>query len=102
MPTRNSRVVDTIRYLRGFGIKVEGCDPNLGARVELEGVVVVNRPLLRLGRADCVVLVNRHRQFDSLKLERLRRCMKPPILVDLKNHFDPAEARRLGFHYSSL
>ncbi len=100
--TRNSRVVDTIRHLRGFGIKVEGCDPNLGPHVNLEGVKVSNRPLSRLGRADCVVLVNRHRQFDSLTLAGLRRCMNPPVLVDLKNHFDPSEARRLGFHYSSL
>lgn len=100
--TRNSRVVDTIRYLRSFGVNVVGCDPNLESRVDLEGVAVHNRPLARLGRCDAMVLVNRHREFDALTLSSLRRCMRPPVLVDLKNHFDHAEAHRLGFHYHSL
>ncbi len=100
--TRNSRVVDTIRYLRGFGVKVVGCDPNLGSKVMLEGEAIVNRPFSGIKHADCIVLVNRHREFASLKLSTLRRLMRPPILVDLKNHFDHREAQRLGFHYFSL
>ncbi|MBI4027440.1 MAG: nucleotide sugar dehydrogenase [Verrucomicrobia bacterium] len=100
--TRNSRVVDVIRYLRDFGVKVIGCDPNLGPKVKLEDETVENRSLSRLGRVEAIVLVNRHIQFDSLRLSDLRRLMRPPVLVDLKAHFDPAEARRLGFHYVEL
>ncbi len=100
--TRNSRVVDTIRYLRGFGVNVIGCDPNLGARVKLEDETILNRPLTKIGRVDGVVLVNRHRQFDALRLSTIRRWMKPPILIDLKNHFKPSEAKRLGFYYEAL
>ncbi len=100
--TRNSRVVDTIRYLRGFGIKVTGHDPNLGSSVNLEGELISNTPLSKIKRVDCVVLVNRHHPFDALKLSAIQKWMRPPILVDLKNHFDAAEAHRLGFHYTSL
>ena len=99
---RNSRVADTIRHLREFGVKVIGCDPNLGSSVMLEGESISYRSFSKIGRVDCVILVNRHRQFETIKLSTLRRLMHPPILVDLKNHFDPAEARRLGFHYSAL
>jgi UDP-N-acetyl-D-glucosamine/UDP-N-acetyl-D-galactosamine dehydrogenase len=100
--TRNSRVVDTLRYLRSFGVKVIGWDPNLGPEVQLENEIVSNRPLSKLGRFDCAVLVNRHRQFESLKLSSLKSHMTPPVLVDLKNHFDPVQACRLGFHYTVL
>lgn len=100
--TRNSRVVDTIHYLRGLGVKVLGCDPNLGKKVVLEDVTIENHLFSKIKKTDCVVLVNRHRQFDSLKLSHLKRLMRPPILIDLKNHFDSLEAKRLGFEYVSL
>ena len=100
--TRNSRVVDTIRYLRGFGVKVIGCDPHLNSRVTLEDEVISNQPISKIKKVDCAILVNSHRHFKDLKLIDLRGRMRPPILVDLKNHFDPAEARRLGFHYTAL
>jgi len=100
--TRNSKVVDIIRYLRGFGMNVVGHDPNLEGVVTLEHETILNRPLSKLKRVDCTILVNRHKQFQDLQLETLRRLMSPPILIDLKNHFDASAARRLGFHYSSL
>lgn len=100
--TRNSRVVETIRHLRNFGIEVIGCDPNLGPKVDLEGEVIRNYALAKVKRVDCAILINSHRQFESLKLPALAKIMRPPILVDLKNHFDPAEARRLGFDYTQL
>lgn len=100
--TRNSRVVDTIKYLRGFGVKVVGCDPNLTSQVNLEGEEISNRPIKKAGKFDCAVLVNAHRQFESLSLAELKKHMNPPVLVDLKNHFDAVQACRLGFHYTVL
>jgi UDP-N-acetyl-D-mannosaminuronate dehydrogenase len=100
--TRNSRVVDTIRYLRSFGVNVIGHDPNIGKIVTLENETISNKPLSSIKKVDIVVLVNRHRQFKNLTLASLRRLMSPPLLVDLKNHFDASEARKLGFQYTAL
>jgi UDP-N-acetyl-D-glucosamine/UDP-N-acetyl-D-galactosamine dehydrogenase len=100
--TRNSRVVDTIRYLRDFGVEVIGHDPNLGHNVELEDQKVRNLPLSSVKQVDCVILVNKHREFASLSLRKLKQLMKKPLLVDLKGMFQPAEASKLGFEYVSL
>lgn len=100
--TRNSRVVDTVTYLRSFGVNVIGHDPNLGKIVKLEHETILNQPLSGIKKVDCAVLINRHREFRKIDLAALRKLMSPPILMDLKNHFDALEARKLGFQYTSL
>ena len=40
--------------------------------------------------------------FRSIRLEDLKKKMRTPVLVDVKNFFDREEARGLGFRYVSL
>jgi UDPglucose 6-dehydrogenase len=51
---------------------------------------------------DAVVLINAHDAFRKLKLADLRKKMRTPVLVDVKNFFPRDEARQLGFRYASL
>jgi UDPglucose 6-dehydrogenase len=40
--------------------------------------------------------------FRALDLDRLKSIVKAPVLVDLRNVYDPAEVRAKGFVYSSI
>jgi len=52
--------------------------------------------------ANALLLVTEWEEFKSLDLDRLRRRMANPILIDGRNLFDPAAVRRLGFEYYSV
>ena len=52
--------------------------------------------------ADAVVIVTEWDQFRALDLERLKAVLKRPILVDLRNVYQPADLRSKGFDYSSV
>ena len=41
-------------------------------------------------------------QFRALDLPRLKRIMKQPVVVDLRNIYRPDEMAELGFVYSSV
>ena len=41
-------------------------------------------------------------EFRALDLVRVREALKTPIVVDLRNIYDPAEMRELGFRYSCV
>lgn len=99
---RNSRVVDTIEYLREFEAEVIGCDPLLNDVVVKREFGVENKRLDEVRWVDCVVLANKHRQFRSVTLQQLKQIMPQPILVDIKHLFREEEATRLGFRYASL
>ncbi|MDN5928079.1 MAG: UDP-glucose/GDP-mannose dehydrogenase family protein [Hyphomicrobiales bacterium] len=52
--------------------------------------------------ADCVVIVTEWNEFRSLDFKRLRKSMKTPMLVDLRNIYKRAEIESQGFAYESI
>jgi len=52
--------------------------------------------------ADVLVVVTEWNEFRNLDLERVRALMARPVLVDLRNVYDPAKARALGFQYTGV
>ncbi len=52
--------------------------------------------------ADATVIVTEWDAFRALDLDRVKAIAKAPVLVDLRNVYDPAEVRAKGFAYSSV
>jgi UDPglucose 6-dehydrogenase len=52
--------------------------------------------------ADCLVIVTEWNEFRSLDLRRLKKSMKTPALVDLRNIYKRAEIESQGFAYESI
>ncbi len=49
--------------------------------------------------ADALVLFTEWNQYRSLDLERIRSAMRTPLIIDLRNVYDPARLRQAGFVY---
>jgi UDPglucose 6-dehydrogenase len=52
--------------------------------------------------ADAVALVTEWDAFRALDLGRVKQLLKTPVLVDLRNVYDPKEVRTAGFTYLSI
>ena len=52
--------------------------------------------------ADAVVIVTEWDAFRALDLARIRQVAAAPVLVDLRNIYDPADVRAAGFTYVSV
>ena len=52
--------------------------------------------------ADAVAIVTEWDAFRALDLGRIKGLLKEPVMVDLRNIYDPAEVRAAGFRYSSV
>jgi len=99
---RNTKAVDVIDYLKGFGVKVSVWEPLVGddeikTAFGLEALAFDGASGL-----DAVVLVSGHDVFRSIDLTELRKKMRTPVLVDVRNFFDRAAALKAGFRYRSL
>jgi len=87
--------------LQAAGASVRGYDP-AGmdeAGKLLNGVTWCEDAFSASEGADAVVIITEWNEFRALDLARVRRTLKTPILVDLRNIYDPAEMVGLGFHY---
>ena len=52
--------------------------------------------------ADAMVVLTEWNQFRGLDLERVRGLLARPIVVDLRNIYEPADMVALGFSYTSI
>jgi UDPglucose 6-dehydrogenase len=52
--------------------------------------------------ADALVFITEWNQFRALDMGRIRDLMKAPKVADLRNIYQPADMRELGFHYVGI
>jgi UDPglucose 6-dehydrogenase len=98
---RESPPLALIGILQEWGMKIRAYDPVAmdGARSILEDVVLCGNEYETAEGADALVIATEWNQFRQLDLRRLKRSMRAPVIVDLRNIYDPAEMKRLGFTY---
>lgn len=92
---RNTKVVDIVHELEGYGMKVDCYDPWINSQeAEHEyGITPVNSPVA--GEYDAIILAVAHKQFAAMGADKIRALAKPEhILYDLK-YLLPAEASDL-------
>jgi UDPglucose 6-dehydrogenase len=101
---RDAPAVDIIRRLQEQGASIRAFDPVAmpNAARELPGVELCKNEYETCENADALVLVTEWNQFRMLDLERVKALLRAPVLVDLRNVYDPVALRRAGFRYDSV
>ncbi len=101
---RDAPSIPLITGLCDMGAKVRAFDPASmkEARRELPDIDYCNDAYACAEGADALVIVTEWVQFRALDLPRLKRIMKQPIVVDLRNIYRPAELEELGFAYTGI
>ncbi|MBE0433711.1 UDP-glucose/GDP-mannose dehydrogenase family protein [candidate division WOR-3 bacterium] len=51
---------------------------------------------------DALVVATEWNQFRNLDLEKIKDLLNSPVLLDLRNLYDPEKARKLGFTYEGV
>jgi len=72
------------------------------ARTEMPDIQYSADPYERAYGADALLIVTEWEQFRALDLDRLKREMARPVVVDLRNVYDPNELTKRGFLYQSI
>ena len=101
---RESPAVEIIHLLKSEGARVKAYDPaaNEGARAILPGVELCQDAYEVARGADALILLTSWAEFRRLDLERIRRSMAYPLMVDGRNLYDPAEMVAKGFFYQPI
>lgn len=104
---RNSRVIDIIRELKEYGIKVMVADPLADKNDVREEYGVDLTTYNRNLKADGIVIAVNHKVFhDSLTVSALKHHLKSAkgkgVVVDVKGMKDPASFQGSGLRYWRL
>ncbi|HUN51157.1 MAG TPA: UDP-glucose/GDP-mannose dehydrogenase family protein [Candidatus Sulfotelmatobacter sp.] len=98
---RESPSLDVIPALQAAGASVRAYDPEgmEEARRLLPGVVWCADAYSTMIDADALVILTEWNQFRALKLDQVKRAMRRPLMVDLRNIYKPQEMAALGIDY---
>jgi UDPglucose 6-dehydrogenase len=101
---RDSPSLTIVPALVGAGADVHVVDPQGRKEGEelLPSVTWVEDPYEAASGAEAIVILTEWNEFRALDLIRLANVMKSPKMADLRNIYDPIEAKEAGFDYVSV
>ena len=104
MTCANSPAISIITALQDGGARIHAFDPEGmdQARLVLEDLTFFYDPYSCCDKADALVIVTEWDAFRALDLDRIRLALAAPVMVDLRNIYDPAEMIRRGFSYTGV
>ncbi|MCA8909461.1 MAG: UDP-glucose/GDP-mannose dehydrogenase family protein [Rhodospirillaceae bacterium] len=101
---RESPSLEIVPALQAAGAEVRAFDPEgMGeAAPLLPGTTFCEDAYGTMAGAACLVIVTEWSEFRALDLKRVKALLAAPLVVDLRNCYDPATMAQAGFAYHSI
>jgi UDPglucose 6-dehydrogenase len=101
---RDAPSLTILPQLLAQGAAVKAYDPQASENAAplLPGVAIVDWAEDALAGADAAIVLTEWDEFRSLNWRKLSAMMRAPMLVDLRNIFDPQDVAEQGMRYVSL
>jgi UDPglucose 6-dehydrogenase len=101
---REAPSLTIISCLKEASASVRAYDPGAmeSARRILTGVEFCEDEYEAARGSDVLIVVTEWNQFRSLDFTRLRSVMRDPVIVDLRNIYEPEAVRAAGFRYTAI
>ena len=101
---RESPAIPIVEGLTAAGATVRAYDPAAmeQAKPLLPPIAYCKDPYDAAAGADGLVIATEWNQFRALEFGRLRELLKQPLVVDLRNLYEPERVAAAGFRYVSI
>jgi UDPglucose 6-dehydrogenase len=101
---RDSPAISIITALQDGGARINVFDPEGmdQARLIMDDLTFFYDPYSCCDKADALVIITEWDAFRALDLDRIRSLLTAPIMVDLRNIYEPEDMARHEFQYSGV
>jgi len=101
---RDSPTIPLIAGLQKRGAAIRAYDPQAmdNARTMFENVTFCRDAYDAAKDADVLVIATEWNEFRALNLARIKSLVRQPLIVDLRNVYDPQRMKTEGFRYFSV
>lgn len=98
---RDAPSIHIIHSLQKMGAKIKAYDPIAmkNAQKIITGIDFWQDAYSAARDCDLLIVLTEWNEFRQLDLEKIKKTMKQPILLDGRNIYDPQEVKRIGFSY---
>ena len=98
---RESASLTILPALQGKGATIQAFDPEgmIEGKKFLSDIKWCDNSYAAMENADVLVILTEWNQFRALDLDRVKELLKSPVIVDLRNIYDPDAMLSRGFSY---
>ena len=98
---RDAPSLDIVPLLQEAGAALRLFDPEgmNEARRCLSNATWCENAYQAMDGADALVILTEWNEFRALDMERVKNLLRTPVMIDLRNIYDPQEMAALGFYY---
>ena len=101
---RSAPAIEIIQRLLDSGAKVKAFDPQAMSKTKevLKKVKFCKDAYETARGADALVIMTEWNEFKEIDLNRLKKIMNEPLILDGRNIYDPQKLKEMGFRYVSI
>ncbi len=101
---RDAPSVSIIKGLQKEGAKIRAYDPAAmeEAKKFLDDIEYCNDPYGVADGSDALVIITEWNQFRNLEINKIKSLLKKPVVIDLKNIYDPKKMKEMGIRYTGV
>ncbi len=103
---RDSPAIPIMKHLLKEGAEVKVYDPaameESKKHMDGENVHYCENVYEVARDSDSLVFMTEWNQFRKIDLEKIRKLLKKPVIIDLRNIYEPEAMRSLGFEYTGM
>ena len=101
---RDSPTIPLIKGLQQRGAKIRAYDPQAmeNSKRYFDDVVFCDDAYEPADGADALVIATEWREFRALNMNRIKSLLKQPVMIDLRNVYDPHRMKAEGFTYVAV
>jgi len=97
---RRSMALEIVKELIKNGANVSAFDPMINTKIEkIKELKVLNDPYKVANGSDLLILMTAWPEFRNLDFKRIKRIMRKPIIIDMRNFLKPEKLKKLLFNY---
>jgi len=98
---RESPAIEIIKEIQKRGATVKAFDPVAmeEAKHSLPDIEYAADEYAAIEGVDALVIVTEWNQFRALDMNRVKKLLNAPKIIDLRNIYEPKEMKELGFEY---
>lgn len=101
---RDAPSIPIIKGLQKEGAKIRAFDPAAmeEANMFLDDIEYCSDPYEVAAGSDALVILTEWNQFRNLDISKVKGLLKEPVIIDLKNIYDPEKMKEMGIKYAGL
>lgn len=101
---RESPALDVIKALLERGAFIKCFDPMAMENTKniFPDLTYCSNEYETVKDSDALLILTEWNQFRNLNLQRVKRLLRSPIIVDMRNLYDPEKTKKIGFQYSGI